>query len=77
MYHSGSIQSAFYGAVKRVKMKNVTPHTLRHTFATISLQNGVNPYQVAGVMGDSLEMVLEVYGHHCPDYLQDAANLSF
>ena len=77
LYHHGSIQNAFYGAVRRAKLKNVTPHTLRHTFATISLQKGVNPYQVAGVMGDSLEMVLEVYGHHCPDYLKDAANLDF
>ena len=75
--HHGSIQNAFYGAVRRAGLKNVTPHTLRHTFATISLQNGVNPYQVAGVMGDNLEMVLQRYGHHCPDYLKDAANLEF
>jgi len=77
LYHHGSIQQGFYRAVRKAKLKNVTPHTLRHTFATISLQQGVNPYQVAGVMGDSLEMVLERYGHHCPDYLRDAANLDF
>lgn len=52
--------------------KDVTPHVLRHTAVTWRLQAGVDPYEVAGYVGMSVKMVLEHYGHHCPDHQQRA-----
>ena len=44
-------------------------HMLRDSRATHLLQDGVDPYHVAALLGDSLSTVLRVYGHHCPDFL--------
>lgn len=50
----------------------LTPHVLRHSRATHLLQDGKNPWAVAGLLGDSVPTVLRVYGHVCPDYLEAA-----
>lgn len=41
----------------------VTPHVMRHTFASLLLLQGVPPFIVAQAMGDSLKTVLGTYGH--------------
>lgn len=46
--------------------------TLRHTAATWLMQRGADPWQAAGYLGMSLEVLLNTYGHHHPDYLSDA-----
>lgn len=51
---------------------DVTPHTLRHTRATHLLQSGTDPWAVAGLLGDKLETVMRVYGHHCPGHIRAA-----
>ncbi len=51
---------------------NATPHTLKHTCITWLLQDGVDPWQVAGFVRTSLETITRVYGHHCPNRMQDA-----
>jgi integrase len=53
---------------------SVTPHTLRHTAATWLMQAGVDPWQAAGFLGMSVQTLLEVYGHHHPDYMREAAD---
>ncbi|AMN40413.1 phage integrase [Rhodoplanes sp. Z2-YC6860] len=53
---------------------NVTPHTLRHTAATWLMQAGVPVWTAAGYLGMSVEVLLNTYGHHHPDYLREAAN---
>jgi integrase len=53
--------------------KDVTPHTLRHTRATWLMQAGVSPWQAAGALGMSLEMLERTYGHHHPDWQKEAA----
>lgn len=45
---------------------DVTPHTLRHTAVTWQLQAGVDPWEVAGWAGMTLDTLDEVYGHHSP-----------
>lgn len=52
----------------------VTPHTLRHTWATLAAQAGVPLFEIAGVLGDTLATVMEVYAHHSPDHLRGAVN---
>lgn len=73
--HPGSLRSTFRTAVERAGLVGVTPHTLRHTWATWAARNGVSMWDVAGVLGDRLETVQRRYAHHSPDYLRDAVNL--
>ena len=55
--------------------KNVTPHTLRHTRATWLMQAGIDPWEAAGHLGMSLEMLERNYGHHHPDAQKRAAEI--
>ena len=48
----------------------VTPHVMRHTFASLLVQDGKSVYKVAQWMGDTVKMVEDTYGHldvHDPD----------
>jgi hypothetical protein len=36
------------------------------------MQRGADRWQAAGYLGMSLEVLLNTYGHHHPDYLFDA-----
>jgi integrase len=56
------------------KFMSVTPHTLRHTWATLAARSGVDPYMIAGILGDTLATVQNNYLHHCPDHLRGAVN---
>lgn len=64
------------GDLKRVfeaaGLQKVTPHALRHTAATHMAKRGVPLWQIAGVLGNSVKMVEQVYAHHCPTHLQEA-----
>lgn len=48
----------------------VTPHILRHTFATWLLQSGASVYDVAGALGASEAVVRATYGHHAKDRMR-------
>jgi integrase len=39
------------------------PHELRHTFASLLLDQDVSPQKVADILGDKVETVLRVYAH--------------
>ena len=56
------------------KFKNVTPHTLRHTWATLAARSGTDFYMIAGVMNASLQTILKNYAHHSPEHLRKAVN---
>ena len=45
------------------------PHLLRHSRATHLLQDGVDIWTVAKLLGDSVKTVERVYGHACPDFM--------
>jgi integrase len=53
---------------------DVTPHILRHTFATWALQEGVSLAKVAGTIGSTESMIEDRYGHHHPDHLRDVVS---
>jgi integrase len=73
--HAGEISKAFNAAVKRAGLgSDVTPHVLRHTKATWMAQAGVSMFDIAGVLGDSVETVTKTYAHHHPDFLRAAIN---
>jgi integrase/recombinase XerD len=53
--------------------KRVYPHILRHTAATWMLTSGMNPIEVANVLGhSSLAMIYRVYSHLTPANLYQA-----
>jgi len=69
---SGDISKAFKYTVKRAGLENVTPHVLRHTWATHASMNGVSLLEIARVLGDSILTVQKVYAKFQPEYLKDA-----
>ena len=49
---------------KRHKFKNLHPHKMRHTFATISIENGAPIADVSSILGHaSPEITLRIYTH--------------
>ncbi|ABE64043.1 phage integrase [Nitrobacter hamburgensis X14] len=71
-----SVKTGFKRAATLAKLSvedgNVSPHTLRHTAATWLMQRGADPWQASGYLGMSFKMLMDTYGHHHPDYLEDA-----
>lgn len=41
----------------------VTPHVMRHTFASIAAQGGVSLFKIGAWMGHSMSEVTEIYAH--------------
>jgi integrase len=56
------------------KWEAMTPHTLRHTWATLAAQSGVSMFDIAGVLGDTVQTVIRVYAHHSPNHLRQAVS---
>lgn len=52
---------------------NVVPHTFRHTAITWGMQRGMDPWAASGYFGLNLQTLMDVYGHHHPDHLREAA----
>lgn len=68
------IDTAFRKLVKDCELDgDVVPHTFRHTAITWGMQRGMDPWDASGYFGLSMQTLLEVYGHHHPDHLRDAA----
>jgi integrase len=66
---------AWDNARQRAGMPWLHPHVLRHTRATWLVQSGIAPWQVAGFLGMSIQVLQSVYGHHAPDYMKEVADL--
>jgi integrase len=62
----GIVEDAGLGA-------DVVRHILRHTAATWLMQKGTDPWQAAGWLGMTLDQLQENYGHHHPDFQEEAA----
>ena len=73
-----SVRKGFAAAVKAAGLPStgpdrITPHVLRHTAATWAMQAGADLWEAAGMLGMTVEMLQERYGHHHPDFQRDAA----
>ena len=72
----GDIKKGFAAACERAGIEGVSPHTLQHTAATWLMQSGTDLWQAAGFLSTSVETLLQVYGHHHPDHMREAAEPS-
>jgi integrase len=66
--HPDDIVRGWFGAIKRAKIKRLTPHSCRHGFATGLLRKGVDVVTVAKLGGwKTPGQVLKTYGHAIND----------
>jgi integrase len=56
-------------AVKAAGLEHRTPYALRHTFASFSIAAGIPTFEIARMMGTSVEQIEKTYGHLLPDAL--------
>ena len=60
-------------ATKAGIQRRIHPHLFRHGFATWQLARGMNPIQLAQILGhSSLAMIQQVYAHLAPSDAYDA-----
>jgi len=68
-----SLRKGFAAAVQAAGLGGeVTPHILRHTCATWLMQGGADLWDAAGFLGMTVQQLEAGYGHHHPDYQEDA-----
>lgn len=69
------LQRTWRQAVKAAKLRDVTPHTLRHTRATWMMQEGIDIWEAAGALGMTPDILQSTYGKHHPDFQRRAAEV--
>ncbi|WGR95727.1 MULTISPECIES: hypothetical protein [unclassified Bradyrhizobium] len=71
---AGKIRSAWEGILEDAGLGDeVVRHSLRHTAATWQMQAGTDLWEAAGWLGMTVEQLEQNYGHHHPDFQEEAA----
>ena len=72
---SDSVLHMLQRVLKRAGLERIRFHDLRHTFATLALQNGVDVKTVSGMLGHySAGFTLDTYAHVTTAAQRNAAN---
>jgi integrase len=69
------IKKGFEAACARAGLDDVTPHVLKHTAITWSMQKGIDLWQASGFFATSMPTLTRVYAHHHPDHMRAAAEI--
>jgi integrase len=70
----GSVRKRVYEALEAAGMWRVKPHACRHSHATIRIDGGDNPANVAAELGHaSTKMTIDTYTHPTPGHLEKSA----
>jgi len=69
------IKTAFYAACRRAKLNGVTPHVLRHTFASRLVMNGADLRTVQELGGWKSMSMVERYSHLSDRHKAEAVEL--
>ena len=73
-YAPDYVTRAFREAVARTDVPRIRLHDLRHTWASLALQAGVNPKVVSERLGHAtVSFTLDTYSHVMPGLQEDAA----
>lgn len=65
--HVNTLYTNFKNALKKVEgSEHKSTHTLRHTFASLNIQEGLDLYRLATYMGHSSTETTRLYAHLCP-----------
>lgn len=71
---AGKIKTAWSGILADAGLgSDVVRHALKHTAATWLMQAGTDRWHAAGFLGITVEQLEEAYGHHHPDFQEEAA----
>jgi integrase len=68
------MRGAWKRVVKRASLEGVTPHTLRHSFASVAGDLGFTESTIAALPGHSASSVTSRYVHHLDKPLIEAAD---
>ena len=73
--HPDSVVNLHKKILKEAGLEHIRFHDLRHTFATLALQNGVDVKTLSNILGHfSAGFTLDTYAHVTTGMQQDAAN---
>ena len=70
----GGMPRAWKRIVQRAKLQGVTPHTLRHSFASVAGDLGFTESTIAALLGHSAGSITSRYVHHLDTVLVAAAD---
>jgi integrase len=68
------LKRRFFPALRRAKLPKIRFHNLRHTYASLLIDQGENPKYIQTQLGhSSIQLTMDVYGHLMKDVNQEAA----
>ncbi|WP_159593961.1 tyrosine-type recombinase/integrase, partial [Chelativorans xinjiangense] len=72
--HFGGMPSGFERITEKAKLKGVTPHTLRHSYASVAGDLGYSESTIGAMLGHAASTVTGKYVHHLDSVLIAAAD---
>lgn len=73
----GPIRSVFDRVCRKAGLDDVSPHVLRHTWASHASMRGVPLTDISRVLGNTLAVCEKVYAKYQPGYLTHAVNQAY